>query len=51
MNLFKQFQKRTTKMICGLEHLSYRDRLRELRFLSLEKKLQGDFIVAFQYLK
>lgn len=45
--LFKQFQKRTTKIICRLEHLSYRDRLRELRFFRLEKKLQEDLIVAF----
>lgn len=37
MNLFEQFQKKTTKMICRLEHLSYTDRLREVWFFSLEK--------------
>ena len=52
MELLEQFQRRATEMIQGLEHLSCEDRLRELRLLTLEKRrLQEDFIVAFQYLR
>ena len=48
VDLLEWVQRRATKMIKGLEHLSYVERPQPF---FLQRRLQGDLIATFQYLK
>ena len=47
----KDDQRPAMKISRGLEHLSYEDRLGRQNFFSLKRRLWGNLIAAFQYLK